>query len=128
MAERKTVEQFISGVKGWQHDVLAELDVLVRKAAPKATHSVKWAQPVYEQNGPMIWMKPFARHVSIGFWRGAEMDDPKGLLDGEGDRMRHVKITEGAAIPEQAIRRFVKQAVKLNEAEGDPTRRGGSKK
>ena len=124
MSERKTIEQFIAGVKGWQHDVLVELDELVRKAAPKATHSVKWAQPVYEQNGPMVWMKPFTRHVSIGFWRGAVMDDPKGVFEGDGDRMRHVEITEGAAIPELAIRRFVKQAVKLNEELGDPTRRG----
>ena len=123
MAERKTVEQFISGVKGWQHDVLVELDSLVRKAAPKASHSVKWAQPVYEHNGPMVWMKPFTKTVNIGFWRGAEMDDPKGLLEGDGDRMRHVKIAVGEAIPEQAIRRFVKQAVKLNDEKGDPSRR-----
>jgi hypothetical protein len=127
MAERKSVEQYIAGVTGWQHEVLAELDVLVRKAAPKATHSVKWAQPVYEQNGPMVWMKPFTNTVNIGFWRGAEMDDPKGMLEGEGDRMRHVKIAEGGTIPEQALRRLVKQAVKLNEEKGDPTRRGAKK-
>jgi hypothetical protein len=123
MAERKTIEEYIAGVGGWQGGVLAELDTLVRMTAPKATGAVKWAQPVYEQNGPVVWMKPASKHVSIGFWRGAEMDDPKGLLEGEGDRMRHVKITEGSKVPTTAIREFVNQAVALNEAKGDPTAR-----
>lgn len=84
---------------------------------------MKWAQPIYEQNGPMVWMKPASKHVSIGFWRGAEMEDPKGLLEGEGDRMRHVKIAEGAKVPATAIRGFVQQAIAFNEAKGDPTAR-----
>jgi hypothetical protein len=121
MGDRRTVEEYIGGVGGWRGEVMSELDALVRKAAPKATAAVKWAQPVYDQNGPMVWIKPFTRHVGIGFWRGAEMDDPKGLLQGDGDRMRNLPIREGEKIPATAIRGFVKQAIALNEARGDPS-------
>ncbi|HXJ63719.1 MAG TPA: DUF1801 domain-containing protein [Actinomycetota bacterium] len=123
MPDRRTVEEYIAGVGGWRGGVMTELDALVRKAAPKAASAVKWAQPVYDQNGPMIWIKPFTKHVGIGFWRGAEMDDPKGLLRGDGDRMRNLPIHEGEKIPTTAIRGFVKQAIALNEAKGDPSAR-----
>lgn len=31
-------------------------------------------------------------HVSVGFFRGAELPDPEGLLEGKGRFMRHVKV------------------------------------
>ncbi len=34
----------------------------------------------------------FTAHVNVGFFRGAELDDATGLLQGSGKRMRHVKI------------------------------------
>jgi hypothetical protein len=36
-------------------------------------------------------------HVNVGFFFGAELDDPNGLLKGSGRRMRHVKLRPGAA-------------------------------
>jgi len=125
MPDQRTVEEYIAAVGGWRGAVMTELDALVRKAAPKATSAVKWAQPVYDRNGPMIWIKPFTRHVGIGFWRGAEMDDPRGLLQGDGDRMRNLPIREGEQLPRTAIRGFVRQAVALNQEKGDPSRRAG---
>jgi hypothetical protein len=51
------------------------------------------------------------------------MDDPRGLLRGDGDRMRNLPIHEGEKLPATAIRGFVEQAIALNEAKGDPTLR-----
>ena len=34
----------------------------------------------------------FTAHVNVGFYRGAELDDPAGLLTGTGRLMRHVKL------------------------------------
>jgi len=33
-----------------------------------------------------------AEHANIGFFFGAFLDDPTGLLEGAGKRMRHVKL------------------------------------
>ena len=32
------------------------------------------------------------RHVNLGFYRGADLPDPAGLLGGEGKVMRHVRL------------------------------------
>ena len=48
---------------------------------------IKWSQPVYEDDfGPFCFMKAHKNHVNIGFWRGAVMNDPENLLEGDGKR------------------------------------------
>lgn len=117
----KTVEEYASKQGEFEEVVLA-LAELVRKAAPKAEEAIKWAQPVWSQAGPFCYMKAFKKYVNFGFWRGAELDDPKGLLEGSGKKMRHVRVESVKDIPTAALKNFIKQAIKLNEAKGDPSR------
>jgi hypothetical protein len=50
------------------------------------------------------------------------LNDPKGLLEGSGEKMRHIKITSKQDIDKNAIIDFVKQGIKLNKELGDPSR------
>jgi hypothetical protein len=121
MNGQKTVDQYIAAFDDWRTDAMKRLREVVKEGAPHSAVGIKWAQPVWEWNGPMIWMKAYPKHVDIGFWRGTEMDDPKKVLTGDGERMRHIKITSVEEIPADALRELVKQAVKLNTAKGNPT-------
>jgi hypothetical protein len=38
------------------------------------------------------YVDAFSAHVNVGFFHGAALDDPAGLLEGAGKRMRHVKL------------------------------------
>ena len=38
------------------------------------------------------YVNAFTAHVNVGFFRGAELPDPNGLLEGTGRFMRHVKL------------------------------------
>src|SRR5262245_12995909 len=38
------------------------------------------------------YVDAFKAHVNVGFFRGAELADPGGLLEGNGKLMRHVKL------------------------------------
>jgi hypothetical protein len=78
---------------------------------------------VFDSDGPFAYIKAFPSSVNLGFWRGAELDDPDGLLEGGGDRMRHIRLRSVDDIREEAIGAFVRQAVDLNRARGNPTRR-----
>lgn len=82
---------------------------------------MKWGQPVYEEDGPICYFKSFSDHVTFGFWRGTEMPDPAGLLRGEGDKMRHVRLTMFDDIPRDPLEEFVRNAVRLNRERGNPT-------
>jgi hypothetical protein len=41
------------------------------------------------------YVNVFTSHVNVGFFRGAEIADPHGLLEGTGKLMRHVKLRPG---------------------------------
>jgi hypothetical protein len=49
------------------------------------------------------YVNAFNAHVNIGFYQGASLKDPAGLLLGSGKRMRHVKIRWGEAPDEAAL-------------------------
>lgn len=45
----------------------------------------------------------FKAHVNVGFFNGAALPDPAGLLVGEGKHMRHVKLRPGVAFDDTAL-------------------------
>jgi len=121
-ASGKTIAAYIEGLDGWRAAVVKDLCALVEKAAPDATGSIKWAQPVFEDHGPFCYVRAFAGHVNFGFWRGGDLLDPGGRLHGAGKRMAHVKITGPQDIDTASFTKLVKAAVKLNRTDGDPTK------
>jgi hypothetical protein len=73
-------------------------------------------------NGPFCYFKAFKSAVNFGFWRGVDIDDPHALLQGQGEKMRHVKLGGVDDIDEEAFADYVRQAVQLNLLKGDPTK------
>lgn len=118
----RSVDEYINQLDGWKVDAARQLRVIVIQAAPQAEERFKWAQPVYELNGPFCYFKAFKNTINFGFWRGVELDDPRKLLQGEGGKMRHVKITSPDDIDASALSDFVHQAVSINQRRGDPTK------
>ena len=56
------------------------------------------------------YVDAFTAHVNVGFFQGATLDDPKGLLEGTGKFMRHVKIRPGRPVDETALRALIETA------------------
>ena len=44
------------------------------------------------EDAPFGYVNAFKAHVNVGFFQGAALDDPAGLLEGGGKHMRHVKL------------------------------------
>ncbi|HEY1751504.1 MAG TPA: DUF1801 domain-containing protein [Caulobacteraceae bacterium] len=62
-------------------------------------------------------------HANLGFYFGAELADPAGLLEGTGKRMRHVKLRWGEAVNAPAITGLIAAAyrdirLRLDEERG----------
>ena len=38
------------------------------------------------------YLMPHRAHANLGFFQGAALDDPEGLLEGTGKALRHVKL------------------------------------
>jgi hypothetical protein len=57
-----------------------------------------------------VYVNAFRAHVNVGFFRGAEIADPSGLLEGTGRFMRHVKLRPGAAVDAAALAKLIERA------------------
>ena len=108
----KTVDSYIVWLEWRKGEIVARVRKIVLQAVPEAKESIKWAQPVHESTGPFAYIKAFKNYVNFGFWRGVDIKDPKGLLQGTGSKMRHVKLTCLDDIDESTISDFIRQAIK----------------
>ena len=56
------------------------------------------------------YVNAFKAHVNVGFFRGAELADPAGLLEGTGKYMRHVKLRPDCDIDAIALKDLIESA------------------
>ena len=56
------------------------------------------------------YVNAFKDHVNVGFFRGAEIEDPQGLLEGTGKFMRHVKLRPGDEFNATALAELIEIA------------------
>jgi hypothetical protein len=56
------------------------------------------------------YVNAFKAHVNVGFFRGAEIADPDGLLEGTGRFMRHVKLRPEKDIDARALTKLIETA------------------
>ena len=59
----------------------------------------------------------YPKHVNLGFNDGATLADPKGVLAGKGNRIRHLTIKSADDLARPEIRAYVKRARKVALAE-----------
>jgi hypothetical protein len=60
-------------------------------------------------------------HVNLLFPRGVDLKDPRGLLEGSGKAMRHVKMLSAGDVERPGVRALIKQAKKRPDL-GKPAR------
>jgi hypothetical protein len=56
------------------------------------------------------YVNVFKAHVNVGFFRGAEIADPEGLLEGTGKFMRHVKLRPERDVDVTALMKLIEAA------------------
>lgn len=55
------------------------------------------------EDAPFAYVGVFRAHVNVGFFHGVDLPDPARLLEGDGRRMRHVKVVPGRPLDDAAL-------------------------
>ena len=108
------IDAFISRASPAVRPVLRDLRELVRKELPEAKEELKWGRPVYSLDHIVCYLAAFGDHANLGFYRGVELKDPKGLLAGEGKKLRHIKVYNREQIRRRWYGTLIRQAAKLD--------------
>jgi len=94
----------------WRHcsikdrpDAVVEIALAARKAVLKAaTGCIEFVGETYcvlnlfsltgKHGQALIHIASYSKHVNLGFNQGARLADPKGLLEGTGKMIRHIRL------------------------------------
>jgi hypothetical protein len=71
-------------------------------------------------DAPFAYVNAFKAHANVGFFRGAMLADPAGLLEGAGKRMRHVKLRPGAVLNADVLGDLIAEAYRDIRRRLDP--------
>lgn len=76
---------------------------------------------MYRTIADVCWIQPQLRHCNIYFMRGAELADPKKILEGMSERFKHAKVRTLDDLEALPLRAWLRATAALNAA----TLRGG---
>jgi hypothetical protein len=92
-------------------------EFVLRETAPpheyvlNVSYTVAMGYGPTERMGDTVCMiGAYSAHVNLGFNQGAELEDPQGLLQGTGKKIRHVKIKTAADLSHPGIRDLLREA------------------
>lgn len=111
----ESLSKWLDGVRPDHREVLVSLHELLMAAEPGFSVAVKWAKPSYAVDGNLLmYLADQAKYVQLGFYNGAQFDDPHGLIEGTGKRLRHIKVAVGGfdAATEQKLRDTIAASIR----------------
>lgn len=120
MTASRHIDNQIKELDDWRGKMLARLRKLTLKAAPEITEEWKWGTAVWSFRGNVVAGGVFKDHVKLNFFKGASLEDPKGLFNAglDAKASRAIDISEGENIDESALKDLVRAAVAHNMSGG----------
>ena len=125
MMKRATVaaspDAYVAALSEWQRGTVERLRATVLASAAVA-EVIKWGHLVYVSNGPVLLIRAEEHRVLFGFWRGKRLRAIYPPLKPGGKyEMASLELHKDDEISAAVVRRLTREAVRLNEALGDPT-------
>lgn len=114
-SQQPRVEAFIRRAPRGLRGALRTLRQIVRETLPEAREEIKWGRPVYSLRRIVCYLASGPDYVGLGFYRGTDLRDPRGLLEGDGKRLRHLRVRSAAEIRPRLIAGLLRQASKLDD-------------
>jgi hypothetical protein len=104
------VEDWVAGGDGVRGLVAPWLSVL-RACGPNVRELMHDGRPTLcADDAAFAYVDAHTAHASVGFYFGAALPDPDGLMEGAGKRMRHVKLRLGRMPNDAALTALIAAA------------------
>ena len=94
-SNRDLITGWLESVRPEHRELLSGLHDLIVDVEPGFEIALKWGKPAYSLEGEMfMYIADQSKYVQLGFYNGAQMNDPHGIIEGTGKRLRHIKVHE----------------------------------
>ena len=125
-ATDEQIEELLQGKSDVVRQVYMKAHRLVLETLPDVAHATElkdgstwYGTRQYGYDGwGMAALSAHAKWVSLALMHGADLQDPSGILEGTGKKMRHVKLRSLEQFEErqEAVRGLVQAASRLHES------------
>ena len=116
------VDAYIARAAEFARPILTHFRRVIHEADPDATETLKWGHPSFVHDGIVCGMAAFKAHCAIFFWRGAMIIDSSGRSANEA-MGQFGRVTKIGDLPSKSVlKRYVKEAVRLNVEGVKPAR------
>lgn len=89
----KQISEYINNAPKEQKEIMELISSLIHKNVENVTEELKWSRPVFKSTKDFAYLQANKNHVNLGFYKDLEkLNDPKGVLEGTGKTMRHIKL------------------------------------
>jgi hypothetical protein len=116
MTPSQLITNQIIELADWRGKIITRLRELVHEAVPGITEEWKWGTAVWTHKGLVCSAGVFKDHVKLNFFKGASLDDPKGLFNAglDAKATRAIDFREGDDIDAPALKDLIGAAVAYN--------------
>ena len=112
-----SVDEYLELLDNPQTEVAARLRAIVRGRYPRLREDIKWHVPVYSLGTtPIVSIEGFKAHVNLKFFKGADLEDRDGILEGTGKGVRHARFRSPEDVEEDKIRPLIDEALERTTA------------
>jgi uncharacterized protein YdeI (YjbR/CyaY-like superfamily) len=117
MKRFKNVDDYIDQNELWPEELRRIREILL---ATSLTEEVKWGAPCYTHDGKnIVGVGAFKSYFGLWFFKGAGLEDKEGVLinaqPGKTKDLRQWRMTSASDIKPAVIKRYVKEAMQLQD-------------
>ncbi|MBI3271217.1 MAG: YdeI/OmpD-associated family protein [Planctomycetes bacterium] len=113
---KREMDKYIAEAPEFARPICRKLRSIIRKADAGLVEDWKWG-PNFNKDGMVCGFGAFKAHVTLTFFRGSAMKDPKKLLapcSADNAHNRSMKFVSVDEIDEKTLGSYVKEAAALN--------------
>jgi hypothetical protein len=121
------IDKRIADLGDWRGERLAAIRKLIREVDPEVVEDWKWmGTPVWSHKGMYALANAHKDKVKLTFFHGAELHDPKRLLNAGkgGNKWRAIDFREGDKLDKTALQALLREAVAYNTEHSVPKSKG----
>jgi hypothetical protein len=104
-------DEYLEDQSAKNQKIIRALRTFVKRTTPGLREAVKWGNGCWiGTKGPVAYVYSDTEYVQFGFFNGSALKDPKGLLEGKGRYVRHIKVHAPSKIDRRTFAALLKQA------------------
>ena len=113
-AVRAEVRPIVQAAMKMVKAVAPKAEEISYEMAPPRSKSMVWKLARYRVGGEnVVGVGTLTAHSMLYFYRGRELDDGSGLLQGGGKDMRFIRLESPADVGRSAVKQLVRKAFRL---------------